>query len=78
MSETTVYDQATEMIEKAWARPIEEPETLAVQRPAQDPLLHSAMHIRSALVISSNAAVVHQHRLHSMTRPSQVPAFYDL
>ncbi|MEE4543647.1 hypothetical protein V2S66_16920 [Streptomyces sp. V4-01] len=78
MCDASVLDQATTMIEKAWARPIEDLETLAVQRPVQDPLLRSAMHIRSALVVSSNAAVVHQDRLHAMTRPGQVPAFYDL
>jgi hypothetical protein len=78
VSDATVFDQATAMIEKAWAQPIEELETLAVQRPVQDPLLRSAMHIRSALVVSSNAVVVHQDRLHGMTGPGQVPAFYDL
>ncbi|MFC4036151.1 hypothetical protein ACFO3J_32580 [Streptomyces polygonati] len=78
MSHPTVFDQATAIIENAWARPIEELETIAVQRPALDPLLRSAMHIRSALVVSSNAVVVHQDRLNAMTRPGQVPAFYDL
>src|SRR3954453_10346513 len=66
------------MIEKAWDRPIDALETLALQRPVQDPLLRAAMHIRTALVVSSNAAVVHQDRLHGMTGPGQVPAFYDL
>jgi hypothetical protein len=78
VSHPTVFEQATAMIENAWAQPIDELETLAVQRPVHDPLLRSAMHIRSALVVSSNAAVVHQDRLHAMTRPDQVPAFYDL
>lgn len=78
MSDATVFDQATAMIEKAWARPIQELETLALQRPVHDPLLRSAMHIRSALVVSSNAVTVHQDRLHAMTRPGQVPPFYDL
>ncbi|WP_328912476.1 MULTISPECIES: hypothetical protein [unclassified Streptomyces] len=78
MPKTTVFDQATAMIEKAWAQPIEELETIAVQHPIQDPLLRSAMHIRSVLVVSSNAVVVHQDRLHAMTRPGQAPAFYDL
>ncbi|WP_433888531.1 hypothetical protein [Streptomyces sp. CA-111067] len=78
MTDTTVLDQATAMIEKAWGRPIKDLEPLALQRPLQEPLLRSAMHIRSALVVSSNAAVVHQDRLHAMTRPSQVPTFYDL
>lgn len=78
MSDATVFDQANAMIEKAWARPIEDLETLALQRPVQDPLLRSAMHIRSALVVSSNAVVVHQDRLHTLTAPGRVPAFYDL
>lgn len=78
MSDATVVDQATAMIETAWARPIEELETVAVQRPVRDPLLRSAMHIRSALVVSSNAAVAHQDRLHATTGPGQVPAFFDL
>jgi hypothetical protein len=78
VSDATVFDQATTMIEKVWAQPIKELETLAVQRPVQDPLLRSAMHIRSALVVSSNAVVVHQDRLYAMTGPGQVPAFYDL
>jgi hypothetical protein len=76
--DATVFDQVTAMIEKAWAQPIEELENLAVQRPVQDPLLRSAMHIRSALAVSSNAVVVHQDRLNAMTSPGQVPAFYDL
>lgn len=78
MPDATVFDQATAMIEKAWAQPIEDLETLVLQRPVQDPLLRSAMHIRSALVVSSNAVVVHQQRLHAMTGPGRVPAFYDL
>lgn len=78
MSNATVFDQATAMIEKAWDGPIDALEALALQRPVQDPLLRSAMHIRSTLIVSSNAAVVHQDRLHAMTRPGQVPAFYDL
>lgn len=78
MPDATVLDQATAMIEKAWARPIEELETLALQCPVQNPLLRSAMHIRAALVVTSNAVVVHQDRLHGMTGPGQVPAFYDL
>jgi hypothetical protein len=78
VSDATVFDQATAMIEKTWAQSIYELETLAVQRPVRDPLLRSAMHIRSALVVSSNAAAVHQDRLHAMTGPGHVPAFYDL
>jgi hypothetical protein len=78
VSDAPSFEQATAMIEKAWAKPIDELETLAVERPVQDPLLRSAMHIRSGLVISSNAVAVHQERLHAMTRPGQVPAFYGL
>lgn len=78
MSDATVLDQATAMIENAWAQPIEALENLAVQRPVQDPLLRAAMHIRSALIVSSNAVSVYQDRLHNMTGPGQVPAFYDL
>jgi hypothetical protein len=78
MSDPAVFDQATAMIEKAWGRAIEDLEALALQRPVQDPLLLAAMHIRSALVVSSNAVVVHQDRLHAMTGPGQVLAFYDL
>lgn len=78
MSNATVFDQATAMIEKAWDGPIDTLEALALQHSVQDPLLRAAMHIRSSLVVSSNAAVVHQDRLHAMTRPGQVPAFYDL
>lgn len=77
MPDVTALDQATTMIETAWARPIEDLESLAVQHPVQDALLRSAMHIRSALVVSTNAAVVHQDRLQAMTRPGQEPAFYD-
>ncbi|MET7678993.1 hypothetical protein [Streptomyces sp. NPDC005423] len=78
MSDTTALDQATAMIEKAWDRPIEALESLAVRRPAEDPLLRSAMHIRSTLVVSNDAVAVHQDRLHALTRSGHVPAFYDL
>ncbi|MFD4944639.1 hypothetical protein ACFWNT_19425 [Streptomyces sp. NPDC058409] len=78
MPDATALDQATAMIEKAWGRPIEALESLAVRRPSDDPLLRSAMHIRSALVITDNAVAVHQNRLHAHTRPGHVPAFYDL
>jgi hypothetical protein len=78
MPDATALDQATAMIEKAWGRPIEALESLAVRRPSDDPLLRSAMHIRSALVIADSAVAVHQERLHALTRPSHVPAFYDL
>ncbi|MDW4911773.1 hypothetical protein RB628_42425, partial [Streptomyces sp. ADMS] len=66
------------MIEKAWGRPIDALETLAVRRPVEDPLLRSAMHIRSSLVVTNNAVAVHQDRLHALTRSGHVPAFYDL
>ncbi|MGV4927606.1 hypothetical protein K2224_28920 (plasmid) [Streptomyces sp. BHT-5-2] len=78
MPDTTALDQATAMIEKAWGRPIETLESLAVRRPNDDPLLRSAMHIRSTLVVTDNAVAVHQDRLHALTRPGHVPAFYDL
>ncbi|WP_329553695.1 hypothetical protein [Streptomyces sp. NBC_00696] len=78
MPDATALDQATAMIEKAWGRPIEDLEALAVRRPNNDPLLRSALHIRSALVITNNAVAVHQDRLHALTRPGHVPAFYDL
>ncbi|WP_411088650.1 hypothetical protein [Streptomyces sp. 061-3] len=64
MSNTTALDQATTMIEKAWN--------------SDDPLLRSAMRIRSAMVITDSAATVHQDRLHALTLPGHVPAFYDL
>jgi hypothetical protein len=50
---------------------------MAVQLPVDDPLLRSAMHIRSSLVVYANSALVHQDRLHALTRPGRVPAFYD-
>lgn len=78
MPDATALDQATAMIEKAWGRPIEALESLAVRRPSDDPLLRSAMHIRSTLVITDNAVAVHHGRLHALTRPGHVPAFYDL
>ncbi|MFD3418835.1 hypothetical protein [Streptomyces decoyicus] len=78
MPDTTALDQATAMIEKTWGRPIEALESLAVRRPCDDPLLRTAMHIRSALVIIDTAGAVHQDRLHALTRPGHVLAFYDL
>ncbi|WP_344447225.1 hypothetical protein, partial [Kitasatospora nipponensis] len=75
---TSPLDQADALIAAAWERPIEELEALAPHRPVDDPLLRSAMHIRSSLVISSNAIAVHQDRLHALTRPGHTPAFYDL
>ncbi len=78
MSDPTALDQADSMIEKAWGRPIDELETLAVHLAAEDPLLRSAMHIRSSLVVWTNSIAVHQDRLHALTRLGHVPAFYDL
>ncbi|MGW0885620.1 hypothetical protein [Streptomyces sp. NPDC002671] len=78
VSDATALEQADALIEKAWGRPIDVLETLAVRRPVEDPLLRSAMHIRSSLVVSNNAVAVHQDRLHALTRPGHVPAFYDL
>ncbi|MFF3536415.1 hypothetical protein ACFYXP_21025 [Streptomyces sp. NPDC002466] len=78
MPTATALDQATAVIEKTWGQPIEILETLAVQRPSDDPLLRSAMHIRSALAITDNAVAVHQNRLHALTRPGYVPVFYEL
>ncbi|MGW4492331.1 hypothetical protein [Streptomyces sp. NPDC004376] len=75
---TTALDQATDMIEKAWGQPIETLEALAVRRPSDDPLLRSAMHVRAALAITDNAVAAHQNRLHALTRPGYVPAFYEL
>jgi hypothetical protein len=77
-TEPSTYDQATTMIESAWGQPIDALEALAHRRPVEDPLLRSAMHIRASLVVSSNAAVVHQDRLHALTRPGRTPPFYDL
>lgn len=77
MSDVTYLDHATTMIEKAWGRPIAELEVIAVQQPVHDPLLRAAMHVLSGLVISSNAVVVYQDRLHTLTRNGYVPAPYD-
>ncbi|MFD8783784.1 hypothetical protein [Kitasatospora sp. NPDC059599] len=46
--------------------------------PVEDPMLRAAMHHRAHLVVASNSAAVHQERLHALTRPGHVPAFYDL
>lgn len=78
MPDANALEQADAMIEKAWGRPIDVLETLAVHRPVEDPLLRSAMHVRSSLVVSNNAVAVHQDRLHALTQPGHVPAFYDL
>ncbi|MFD5682963.1 hypothetical protein [Streptomyces bacillaris] len=79
MPDVTALDQATTMIEEAWGRPIEALESIAVRRPTDDPLLRSAMHIRSALLVTADSSVaVHQERLHALTRPGHAPAYYDL
>ncbi|WP_329612539.1 hypothetical protein OG244_03905 [Streptomyces brevispora] len=78
MPNATALDTATAMIEKTWARPIEALESLAARRPGDDPLLRSAMHIRSAMIITDSAAAVHQDRLHTLTRSGHVLAFSDL
>ncbi|WP_405988390.1 hypothetical protein [Streptomyces sp. NBC_00986] len=78
MPDATALDQATAMIEKAWGHSIDDLEALAVRRPNNDPLLRSAMHIRSALVVTDNAAAVRQDRLHALTRSGHVPTFYDM
>ncbi|MFB7776293.1 hypothetical protein [Streptomyces bauhiniae] len=78
MPTATMLDQATAMIEKTWGRPIEMLEVLANRRPCEDPLLRSAIHIRSALVITDNAVAVHQDRLHALTRHGHVPAFWEM
>jgi hypothetical protein len=75
---TTMLDQATAMIEKAWSQPIEVLEVLAIRCPCEDPLLRSAMHTRTSLAITDNAVTVHQDRLHALTSPRYVPAFYEL
>ncbi|MFD8963445.1 hypothetical protein ACFV0C_00350 [Streptomyces sp. NPDC059568] len=78
MSDTSALGQATSLIEKAWGRPIDALETLAINSPVEDPLLRSAMHIRSALLVLDTTIAAHQQRLHTLTRPGHVPAFYDL
>ncbi|MGF1425490.1 hypothetical protein [Kitasatospora sp. LaBMicrA B282] len=78
MPDATPLDHADAMIERAWGLPIAELEKAAVRRPVEDPLLRAAMHSRSSLIIVSNSVAVHQDRLHALTRPGHVPAFYDL
>lgn len=78
MPDATALDQATTMIEKAWGRPIEALESIAVRSPCDGPLLHSVMRIRASLVVTDNAVAVRQDRLHALTRSDRVPAFYDL
>ncbi|MFF2503569.1 hypothetical protein ACFVTY_09365 [Streptomyces sp. NPDC058067] len=77
MPTVTALDEATAMIEKAWDQPIEILEPLAIRRPSADPLLRAAIHVRSTLAITDSAATVHQNRLHALTRPGYVPAFYE-
>ncbi|MER7702390.1 hypothetical protein ABTX81_05760 [Kitasatospora sp. NPDC097605] len=36
------------------------------------------MHTRSHLTVVSNSVAVHRDRLHALTRPGHVPAFYEL
>ncbi|MFB6555526.1 hypothetical protein [Streptomyces sp. NPDC056405] len=78
MPTTTMLDQATAMIENAWAQPIEALEVLGVRRPSEDPLLRCAMHTRTALAITDNAVTIHQDRLRSLSRHGYVPDFYEL
>lgn len=78
MPTAAILDQATAMIEKAWGQPINMLEAHAVRRPCADPLLRSAIHIRTALAITDNAVSVHQDRLHALTRHGHAPAFYEM
>ncbi|MFI8456875.1 hypothetical protein [Kitasatospora sp. NPDC085464] len=78
MSDATALDHADAMIEQAWKRPIAELEKAAPRLPVEDAMLRAAMHHRSHLVVVSNSIAVHQDRLHALTRPGHVPAFYDL
>ncbi|WP_415942052.1 hypothetical protein [Streptomyces sp. 067-1] len=78
MPTAPALNQAAAMIENAWGQPIEMLETLAVRRPSDDPLLRSTMHIYAALAITDHAVTAHQNRLHALTRPGYVPAFYEL
>ncbi|MGW3073928.1 hypothetical protein [Kitasatospora sp. NPDC001132] len=78
MPDATALDHADAMIERTWGRPIAELEKAAPRLPVEDPMLRAAMHTRSHLVVVSNSAAVHQDRLHALTRPGRVPAFYDL
>ncbi|MFE4482097.1 MULTISPECIES: hypothetical protein [Streptomycetaceae] len=78
MPNATALEHADTMIEKAWGQPIAELEKAAIRRPVEDPLLRAAMHIRGYLTVVSNSVAVHQERLHALTQPGHVPAFYDL
>ncbi len=77
MPKRTDLDHADAMIEEAWGRPLDELEAMAIRHPVEDPLLRSAMHIRSSLVVYSTAVAVHQERLHTLTGAGRVAAFYD-
>ncbi|GLW58022.1 hypothetical protein [Kitasatospora phosalacinea] len=78
MSDATALDHADAMIEKAWGQPITELEQAAAREPVEDPLLRAAMRTREHLTVLDNSAVVLQSRLHALTRPGRVPAFYEL
>ncbi|MFD4337875.1 hypothetical protein ACFWPP_11875 [Streptomyces anulatus] len=78
MSTATMLDQATAVIEKAWGQPIEILEALAIRHPRDDQLLRSTMHIHAALAITDHSVTAHQNRLHALTKPGYVPAFYEL
>lgn len=78
MPNTTAPDEATNMIEEARGRSIGELEPVASRSPCADPLLRSAMHIRTALVLSGTSAAAHRDRLHALTRPEYTPGFYDM
>lgn len=78
MPNTTSLEHATAMIENAWGQPIAVLETFATRHPVDDPLLRSAMHIRSALVITENSVAVYRDGLHALSRPGYVPDFYEL
>ncbi|MFD7908582.1 helix-turn-helix transcriptional regulator, partial [Kitasatospora sp. NPDC059747] len=76
MSDPTALGHADAMIEKAWGHPIAELGKASVRHPVEDPLLRAATHTRSHLVVVSKSVAVHQDRLHALTRPGHVPAFY--
>jgi hypothetical protein len=62
---------------KGWCSAIEVLEHRAVHHQAEDRLLRATMHIGSSLIVSTNAVAGHRDRLHALTRPEHVPAFYD-
>ncbi|MFH7338583.1 hypothetical protein [Streptomyces sp. KHY 26] len=78
MPGTTAFDQATSMIEKAWAQPIEVLKALSTRQPCADPLLRSALHTRATLAVTDEAAAAHKGLLQTLTRPGYVPAHYEL